>query len=1222
MPLPLPGSRRKGKLVSKAPKVLKELFASLNSEDQTLRDFIIGYIANGTAPSDLALITTVQADKLYHALVYGGSDDSEARPLWRPIRLEPVQWMRLGQVAVIAGVVLRNDVGWPPSIPEWFWTLQYLRSDWRWSEGQAWSMDHWDPGHLTKVLEAGGADPVLAPRIIAVSFVKSHAGEMTFWTAPTAPWEMLRRRPCVEAMFKLLRANAERLPEWLGDLKANDHGNAIRWLACFPDVLFCLQGHIPKWTVAPNKAVREAAIATIGRLPADQAIEVAVQGLRQGTPDRIRELVAYLGRQDSAVRTALAHALADPPVEQLSAAEVTKWVEIVSSAAQTVRVVEDLQEVELTIPPAPPLDLTPLGADAADRLSAAVTAYAARLQAAAETADPPWYARHEAAEAAKVTRQDLVALCEWLNGASSYRPKLPAGVARAIAPVLAAWPLAVQAKFATESTVLGTDAAPHLLMRGEASRCDLRTLEAAWRRAGVADAVEDVISLALGPGGISSRSAENTWPLFAEHSELVGRILAGAANRPDPQVLADLFQIVNLFPALPPELVPVVARLATRKAKTGRAEAQALLAKHPGCLSLALDVMGASDGATRAAAAAWVGKIGDPAAAEPLRKKLANERSELVQAAIISALIVLGEDVTELLTPEALATAAKKALTKKPPTSISWLNLETLPACRWASGEPVEPAVIKWFVVLATRLKDPAGLGLIPIYVSLLDKPSQHALGRFALDSWIAWDTRKPPDSECREYAQSQVDSLYDEYQRKYREYPEYPDYQAKGALTRDQVFDELYRECHAAYVGSAIDSKGLLALASGAEGTYVLETCQRYIRQHTGRRAQVEALVIAAAANPEPGALQFVLQIARRHRQATVRDKAAQLVEALAEQRGWTTDELADRTIPTAGFDEAGLLELDYGSRVFTGRISRMAQTGVFGIELRGPSGNLVKALPKAAKADDAEAAKEAKAQFTRSKKELAAIVRVQSERLYDAMCSQRGWEAHAWREVFLDHPLMRHLGASLVWVAQGAADYGDAGSGIGRRVMFRPTAEGELLNANDDACDLDPNAQVRLAHAVTCGAEEAQRWRAHLADYGVAMLFDQFNSKPPEFAEGAMEIADHCGWASDTFTIKNRATKRGYGRGAMIDGPFYMDWVKEFPSLGVRAWIGFTGALIPEELRPAAVTTLAFGTMDYLPLPLAQVPPVLLAEAYGDYLHLAEPGRFDPEWESLTSC
>jgi hypothetical protein len=42
-----------------------------------------------------------------------------------------------------------------------------------------------------------------------------------------------------------------------------------------------------------------------------------------------------------------------------------------------------------------------------------------------------------------------------------------------------------------------------------------------------------------------------------------------------------------------------------------------------------------------------------------------------------------------------------------------------------------------------------------------------------------------------------------------------------------------------------------------------------------------------------------------------------------LAERKGWTLDELADRTIPTAGFDEGGKMELDYGARKFTASLS-----------------------------------------------------------------------------------------------------------------------------------------------------------------------------------------------------------------------------------------------------------------------------------------------------------
>ena len=50
---------------------------------------------------------------------------------------------------------------------------------------------------------------------------------------------------------------------------------------------------------------------------------------------------------------------------------------------------------------------------------------------------------------------------------------------------------------------------------------------------------------------------------------------------------------------------------------------------------------------------------------------------------------------------------------------------------------------------------------------------------------------------------------------------------------------------------------------------------------------------------------IQLLLSLSRRYRTASVQEKARNLVTQIAERNGWSSDELADRTIPTAGFDD-----------------------------------------------------------------------------------------------------------------------------------------------------------------------------------------------------------------------------------------------------------------------------------------------------------------------------
>jgi len=750
------------------------------------------------------------------------------------------------------------------------------------------------------------------------------------------------------------------------------------------------------------------------------------------------------------------------------------------------------------------------------------------------------------------------------------------------------------------------------LQRVAGTNYDLRNLLTAATAVGIRDPAPQIANMIFSWWGLTGRQPDDVWPFFVEHPEKLDQSL-GLVPKPaspgsyEPDDLPTALRILAMFPTLPAKYVAAVAQYATGEGKVHRRRAQELLESRPGVLAIAAHTLKDSKGDVRATGAAWIGRIGDPAGIPALREALAAEKREAPQAAMLNALHQLGDDISEHLTPSVLGAAAAKGLAAKPPVGMSWVPLDALPPCHWADGTTVAPDIIRWWTVLAVKLKDPAGAGLIPLYVSLLDKSSRESLGQFALDAWIAHDIQGPPDEECREYATIRVDSRYEEYQQWAKRSPEF--YGAKGALTKDQVFDELYRENARHYVGTAIGEKGLLALSTGAAGHHVFAAAQRYIRDHGQRRAQVEALVTAASANDDPAAIQLVLGVARKFRQETVRLKAAELAADIAERRGWSMDELADRTIPTAGFDDAGLLVLDYGPRSFTGRVSRTAKTGAFTIDVFNQDGKPVAALPKPGVQDDEILAAEARKQLTTSKKELTQVVAQQTARLFEAMCLERQWDATSWREFLLGHPLMSHLVSTLVW--QSSTDDGYQ--------LFRPTVEGDLLDANDETVTLPPDANIRLSHVATVTLGEAQQWRTHLADYQIDPLFSQFDSVMPSFKPDAATVNDHMGWLSDSFAIRGRATKRGYTRGAAEDGAWFGEYVKDLPGAGLQVVIEFTGSYVPEELLAAAVKELGFRRDGRL-LPLVDVPKILLAESYADYVYIAEAGAFNEQWKTLS--
>ena len=1108
----------------------------------------------------------------------------------QPDLLTTEQWLRLGQVYATASEYAPPPAHWPAAVPSWFLVLQDCRA-------AASSAAHvWNPALVTSLLAAGGAtDDQVAPQALSAFFallVPQYS-----WTDTMRPWSS----PCCDQAAAQARAWADyvadqvaAVPPAVTALGADGRLRALTWLGLHPEILPPLAAMLGELAVGTAKTVREKALTLVVELPEPLRSQTLAAALAAGKATTIGTAVDVTARLGDTGQLLLTEALAEGRGgrrDELLAAALNRSQMSVGGAAPA----------ELDIPPVPALDTAPLG----DAFVTSMESMVRRWRDGLEKMGSSWY-KKPLALATRLGRSDLVAVRDWLNG-DGRRPRFADRLPHHHMAGLGL-PLAAAVRYATYGPRLNE----WVLLSLVGHDYDLRNLVEAAERAGIDRPVETAAGLALGWRG-DGYAPEHVWPFFAANpgplDEAVEQVGNGSGDS------AKVLRILAMFPTLPATYVPVVAQIATGDAKTHRRTAQDLLGDHPNVLGIAVESLKSSKGEIRAAAAAWIGRIGDPAGVEVLRAALAKEKREQPLAAMLTALRTLGDDISTHLTPQALATAAAKGLAGRRPAGMDWFPLEALPACRWADGTPVDPDVVRWWAVLAVKVKDPVGAGLLPLYVSLLDTASAESLGTFVLDAWVARDTERTSDEVCREYAAAQVDARHRQYQGYVQRHPDRDWARQLSQMTKDQIFDELRRERAGEYLGSAIGEKGLLALTTRTPGHHVLAVCQRYVREHPQRRAQIEALIVAAAANGDPSAIQLVLSVARKFKQETVRAKAGQLAEQIAERQGWTLDELADRTIPTAGFDDSGTLALDYGPRAFTGRVTRSAKTGAFTVEVSNAEGKTVKTLPKPGVNDDADLAAAARKQLTTSKKELTQVATLQASRLFEAMCLGRTWDVEVWRELY-GHPVMSHLMSTLVWKAWDSVQVHDTD---GPYQLFRP-ADGELLDADDETVTLADGGRVGLAHRATVTPAEATQWTAHLADYEVDPLFSQLVAASPAYAPDATVTDDHQGWLSDSFAIRGRATRRGYTRGMAEDGGWFSEYTKDLPGAKIQVVIEFTGSFVPEEQIAAAVRTLSFRRAGR-PLPLVDVPPILLAESYADYVDVAGAGAFDPDWEKKSA-
>ena len=312
--------------------------------------------------------------------------------------------------------------------------------------------------------------------------------------------------------------------------------------------------------------------------------------------------------------------------------------------------------------------------------------------------------------------------------------------------------------------------------------------------------------------------------------------------------------------------------------------------------------------------------------------------------------------------------------------------------------------------------------------------------------------------------------------------------------------------------------------------------------------------------------ALMLLNGIAQKLKFKGLQDKAKEKIEAIAEARGLTAQELEDRIAPDLGLDEQGALVLDFGPRQFKVGFDETLKPWVRDFT-GGKPGARLKDLPKPNKADDEALAAEASERYKLLKKDAKTIAAQQIQRLETAMCEQRRWQPEHFRAFIADHPLVRHIAQRLVWgvfVVEAeksgggpaipvAPDEQDAEAPVSfpshggtLQTCFRLAEDGSLTTADDEAFALPeaPDAQhavrIGVPHALHMAPEDAQAFGQLFADYELLQPFAQIGRDTYALTEAERAGSKLTRWVNHEVPTGSvmGLTHKGWLRGDAQDG------------------------------------------------------------------------------------
>jgi Domain of unknown function (DUF4132) len=700
------------------------------------------------------------------------------------------------------------------------------------------------------------------------------------------------------------------------------------------------------------------------------------------------------------------------------------------------------------------------------------------------------------------------------------------------------------------------------------------------------------------PPGVNFVNYE-AWPEadIAPFVALYSAEIAAGFRRPDSDTWHRpagrlLYRAFSAMPIIPPAAVEELFAIALGTSKRERGWAQYALAKVPEKEVRIVAALSHEDACVREVAARWLGQLHHTPATADLESALMNETNDRTTSVLTDALEKLGQPAARYFDRRSLEASASQTTANSVPFELSWFPFDQLPVVSWAdTGETVAPDVIRWLVIRAFQLKSPEPDALLRFYSTLLQDGDREDLGRFVLDAWLARDLQMAHD------VATQFTS-------------------ARREAGTDFEIARMLPFAMSKPTSHALASKGLVAVAAACSATGAAETTWRYInRWHGYRVGQGQALLGMLAWIDEPSATQVLLTISTRFRTRGLQKEAVRLSSALAARRGWTPDELADRSIADAGLDADGRINLSYGARSFKARLLPS-----LALEITGPDSSVTKTLGEMQPGDDAGKVKEAMMALSATRRTIKATVRSQTVRLYEAMCLQRRWTFGDWQQYLQLNPIVRHVIEQLVW-----AEIDSEGNVVR---TFRSTETAQLVDAENRELLVDATGLVVVAHESLLEANDASAWMASFDRHGVTPLFAQFGRGLFVLADdqGSLEsITEYEGYVVSYRSLRERAVKLGYTRGLRGDHGETTQVERYFRGLDLVAVISFT-RVMDDSNEDTALLALSFARTRGshrvgLRIPLRDVPSLLLSECHSDLRSLADRGSgFNPEWRKTT--
>lgn len=595
----------------------------------------------------------------------------------------------------------------------------------------------------------------------------------------------------------------------------------------------------------------------------------------------------------------------------------------------------------------------------------------------------------------------------------------------------------------------------------------------------------------------------------------------------------------------------------------------------------------------RLRAAQYVHSFEIERAEEQLRESKKKEKVEKVKYAMIEALDKISTSEIESITKEQMLDEARESSKRKIPSGVSWFDFKYLQKVKWRDDKTyVDDDVLKWLIIKSFQIKDPYPTRVIIDICSFFDISSAGEFGNMILDEWLAQDIRHYYPHEAEK-----------EFKNNPHKFGYNPRDIKKGRISEEEDrkrYKAAFEKALKTPRGTASSSRGILALVGVFGDNRCIQKVRTYINKHHGKRTkQCIYLLNAIAAIDHPSAIQELKRTSEKFKTKSLRKEANKLLSQIAKGKGWTIDELADRSIFDCDFSNDGIQKLTFGEKEVI-----LTLKGDLSIDIHNGNGDLIKKYKQLEGYIDPSLINSVKKRISEIKRDIREIKKSQTARLYNAMCAQKTWSYSDWRSCFINHPIMPFLSKQIVW-----------GSIEDDRVMpFMITDEKTTVDSKGIQIDVSEKSKIKIIHSMDLDQDDLDKWRGFIKSNKVKMIINQFPTEVyslPHDLEDPYRIWDFGGIMIKGKDLYKFISRWRYIQGQVGESGTITEIRKGLDSIGIEIFIQFQGHFISNKELDITIHDLHFRKLTVSPdehgeiIQLKEINPVLLAESYS---HLAE--------------